>query len=241
MSKQQVTYNSDKQVWVYTPLKYWSKTETDNYQFLAYAPYSSLSFTDAAAPTITYDASQTSGYDLMTAFATDQHPKTDKVPFTFSHRLSRIGFMAKAGDTYSSATITVTKAVIKGATLKGTYALWDAVTTPTAGWSNTSTADYSVTSEDHVLSTTSTNLMGSDAYLFAIPAASADLELLIDYKITQGDVTYEYKNQSVPAKSQALAMGSAYNFVVTISLNAIEFNVVSVTDWGNTSDLTGSF
>jgi hypothetical protein len=83
--------------------------------------------------------------------------------------------------------------------------------------------------------------MGDNAYLFVIPAASADLELLIDYKITQGDVTYEYTNQSVPAEPQALAMGSAYNFVVTISLNAIEFDVVSVTDWGNTSDLTGSF
>jgi hypothetical protein len=243
MNDQYVEFKNN--VWTYTPVRYWSKTADDCYQFIAYAPYSAT-ITKTAAPVLSYDATD-SNFDFMTAVQKDQKKPADKtVPFTFKHRLSRLGFIAKTKSTYTAtnaddgAVIKITSATLKGASLKGTYALTSEFTTTNLGWSDVSTADYTVLASSATakeLSTLNTNLIASNEYLFAIPATSADLELDITYTIKQGSVTYE-ESAKLEKKAQAIEMGKAYNFVVTISLDQIDFTLTEVTGWGNATEFS---
>jgi hypothetical protein len=247
MNDQSVTY-TEKDGWTYTPVRYWSKTSTDCYQFIAYAPLSAT-ITKTAAPVLSYDATD-SNFDFMTAVNKDQTKPADKtVPFTFKHRLSRLGFIAKTKSTYSATTasegavIKITSATLKGASLKGTYALTSEFTTTNLGWSDVSTADYTVLASSATakeLSTSNTNLIASNEYLFAIPATSADLELDITYTITQGSVTYN-ESAKLEKKAQAIEMGKAYNFVVTIALDQIDFTLTQVEGWGNATEFSQEY
>jgi hypothetical protein len=151
--------------------------------------------------------------------------------------------MVKTSAAYD-ATVTVKKVVLKNAKLKGTYTLWSEATTAGSGWTASSDAtDLEIYNNNTGTTITSTaaNIMGSDAYVFAIPATAA-LQLVVDYEISQneGKVIYTYTNQAVDFTSQTYAMGTGYNLVLSIGLDAITFNVTSVTDWGNGSDVTSS-
>jgi hypothetical protein len=249
MSKQQVEYKDSK--WTYTPVKYWSKTASDKYQFLAYAPFkagdniSEGTAEAATAPVLTYDGTNNGGYDFMTALRTDvtKPANNGTVDFQFQHRLTRLGVMVKTSAAYT-ATITVKKVVLKNAKLKGTYTLWSEATTAGSGWTaNSEATDFTVynNTTGTTITSTAANIMGSDAYVFAIPSTAA-LQLVVDYEISQNDnkVTYSYTNQAVDFPSTVYAMGTGYNLVLSIGLDAITFNVTSVTDWGNTTDVNGS-
>jgi hypothetical protein len=249
MSKQQVKFESNS--WTYTPVKYWSKNSADKYQFLAYAPYSASdniaegTAEAPAAPVLTYDGTSNGGYDFMTAIRTNvtKPSNSEAVKFEFKHRLTRLGVMVKTSADYD-ATITVKKVVLKNASLKGTYALWSEATTAGSGWTVSSgSTDLTIYSNNTgtTLSSTSQNIMGSDEYVFAIPTTSA-LQLVVDYEISQnsGKVTYSYTNQEVNFNSQAYLMGTGYNLVLSIGLDAITFDIDKVADWGNGADVTGS-
>jgi outer membrane murein-binding lipoprotein Lpp len=243
MSKQKVTYSDN--AWTYTPVKYWSKNTDAYYHFLAYAPFSAGDNINVdGLPVLSYEAKATeatSNYDFMTALQTDyQKSKTGAtVPFTFNHRTTRLGFMAATSDTYTGATIKITSAKLTGINTKGSYDLL------TNSWSSTSASEYAVVSSaSSALLTTSLNLLGEDQYLFLVPTSGASYKLELEYTIEQAGpnnttITYNEKAELTPAKdtTKDFLMGKAYNFNITIGLDAIQFTLTTVTDWENGDDV----
>jgi hypothetical protein len=226
-----VYYKDD--AWTYDNLKYWTKNTGENYRFIA----ANATATTTNGPKISYDAS-TSNLDLLTAYKDVTTAETNGVvTFAFAHRTSRLAVNVKTAADYSSnATITITSLKLSGARLKGTYDILN------NSWSTSASgdvADFSIVSSNTTISSTYNNLIGSDRYLFAVPN-TGNLTLTVSYTVAQGDVTYTYTNQAVPYQNATLEQGKAYNLNLSIGLNAIQFSVESVTDWGNTSDLTGS-
>jgi hypothetical protein len=73
-----------------------------------------------------------------------------------------------------------------------------------------------------------------------VPSTSSDFTLDITYEIVQGKATYK-ESAKLEAKSKTLEMGKAYNFIVTIALDQIDFTLQSVEGWGNGSDFTAEY
>lgn len=102
-NNEQVKYNSTSDIWEYSPVKYWSKSNTHNFTFLSYAPYKAnpdIQFINGD-PYIKYSISD--GYDLL--WGTDGaniskidgihsvqniKPRSEKIKFLFKHALARI-------------------------------------------------------------------------------------------------------------------------------------------------------
>ena len=102
-NNEKVTYNSTSKIWEYSPVKYWSKSNTHNFTFLSYAPYKAnptIQFINGD-PYIKY--SLLDGYDLL--WGTDGgniseidgihsvhniKPRSEKIKFLFKHALARI-------------------------------------------------------------------------------------------------------------------------------------------------------
>lgn len=102
-NNEKVTYNSTSKIWEYSPVKYWSKSNTHNFTFLSYAPYKAnpdIQFINGD-PYIKYSLSD--GYDLL--WGTDGanisningihsvqniKPRSEKIKFLFKHALARI-------------------------------------------------------------------------------------------------------------------------------------------------------
>jgi len=94
MNNQQVTYTGN--AWTYAPVKYWPNNTADKITFWAYAPYSAKN-DNQALTTPTFKI--TDGTDFVAMAQTVQSGKQavdDKVLFTFSHMMSRIGFKVEA-------------------------------------------------------------------------------------------------------------------------------------------------
>jgi hypothetical protein len=232
MSKQSVTYSDSK--WAYSPVRYWSKTADDAYQFIAYAPLekANTNLSVTAAPVLSYDAS-VSNYDFMTAVQKDYVKPTDKiVKFNFRHRTSRIGITAKTDIDYSDTdnggvTINVTSAVLKGFSTKGTYSLL-------APLSDTNEQSSALASTDTAkeLTTTAASMFNDEGYLFAIPNdTKTKISVDITYEIVQGDVKYT-ETATLSRDNFIIQMGHAYTFNITIGLDAINFTVETIDAWG---------
>jgi hypothetical protein len=94
-NNEKVTYNSTSKIWEYSPVKYWSKSNTHNFTFLSYAPYQAnpdIQFIKGD-PYIKYSLSD--GYDLL--WGTDGvhsvqniKPRSEQIKFLFKHALARI-------------------------------------------------------------------------------------------------------------------------------------------------------
>jgi hypothetical protein len=247
----------EKTAWTYSPTRYWSKTASDYYQFLAYAPYDSAhsGITSSSAPVFSYNAIK-SNFDFMTAINKDQQKPTDgsAVKFNFKHRLCRLGIIALTKANYSGtnndgATITVTSAVIKGMSTVGTYSLMApfASSSPsfcTDGWTVDETQPESYTAlsskqKAKTLSTSDTNLFNDGGYLFAIPTKDNTIVIDITYEINQDGVIYK-ETASLKRSSLDLLMGHGYNFVIKIGLDSIDFTVETIEVWGTGDRLEGS-
>jgi hypothetical protein len=249
MSKQAVKYNGT--TWAYSPIRYWSKTETDKYQFIAYAPLekANANLNVTASPKLEYDAAK-SNYDFMTAVQKDYVKPTDKiVKFNFRHRTSRIGITAKTDVDYSTTdkggvTINVTSAVLKGFCTNGTYDLIAPVSdtqsayySSTAGWTLGETQPESYTalaSTDTAkeLTTTAASMFNDEGSLFAIPNdTKTKISVDITYEIVQGDVKYT-ETATLSRDNFIIQMGHAYTFNITIGLDAINFTVETIDAWG---------
>jgi hypothetical protein len=240
----EVTYDSSKG-WTYSPVKYWTKNTGENYRFAAVAP-KSASVTATSAPVVNYDATQEGGnIDLMTDVEDAVSASTNnKVAFTFAHRTSRVAVNAYTTADYSAgAKVEITSLKVSGIRQKGTFDVLAGT------WSSQSTADLTlITSATEIkasaatanttIDATNANVMGKSSYLFAVPNSTAtDLVMTVSYKVTQGNVVYEYTNKSLKY-NVALVQGNSYNLNLKIGLDAIEFDVTSVTDWttGSTTE-----
>jgi hypothetical protein len=243
----EVTYDSDNSAWTYSPKKYWTKNTGENYRFAAVAPLSAT-VTKTSAPVVNYDATQEGGnIDLMTSVKDVVSTENNgKVGFEFAHRTSRVAVNAYTTADYSAgAKVEITSLKVSGIRQKGTFDVLAGT------WSSQSTADLtliksateikaSAATASTTIDATDANVMGKSSYLFAVPNSTAtDLVMTVSYKVTQGDVVYEYTNKSLKY-NVALVQGNSYNLNLKIGLDAIEFDVTSVTGWTTGSDVENS-
>lgn len=236
--------------WTYDHVKYWPAQ--GHIDFLAYAPYvEGKALNTSTTSTINFTVADKAAdqTDLLWANAENQTKDNNPVKFTFNHALAKIGYTVKLKETYSNATIELTKITLAGSVDEKTNAFY---TAGTIDLSKTSSTDLWTTSSsdakqnfnwfsgtqklDGTYNTPKTD------YLFVIPqdfsqkTENADkLYVIVDYTIK-----YTNHNNSEMAEMKSTVssqiknnflQGKAYTINLTIGLTPIDFNVDVVNDW----------
>ena len=246
--------------WDYTT-KYWptqavfdesTPANTKNViDFLAYGPYGStnIAFDDNYSKTLTFTVpvevrDQT---DLVVATPVKNQTSTSntvnpgQVNFTFNHMLSRIAFYAKAYAAYANTAITINSIKLTGSFASGGTVDLSAGTPTISGTPGSVTYILTATGGDAANLTgsnlTTTQVIQNKAtdYLMVIPnLESQDLSVVVNYTVKNTiDNTFVTNEIPVEIEDKTFAAGSAYAINLTISLNAITFNVTEVVGWSN--------
>lgn len=125
--------NKSGDAWTYSPVKYWPTRENDGITFYAYAPHTDdangfIKLPDnnvTGVPVINVSLPTGDNADLkqMVDFVTDEeyyqmktngNNKSDKITFTFNHKMTRIGIKANVSkDVYNTDAANKTKVVIR--------------------------------------------------------------------------------------------------------------------------------
>ena len=258
MSNQAVTW--DASAWTYSPKKIWPSDESNKLSFYAYAPQGGdgigdVTF-DADSKSYPYTVNSTVATQTDLLWAEPQTGKTysnlgddKKVPFTFHHALSRIGFTAKTAIDYSSiATVTIQKIEFIGqpnvtgtVNLAATQAseVWSGVSGPKTGVDASDiTFTPELTATNVTVTTTAAQVNKPSDYIMVIPTAAKNYMVKVSYTVTMGNddnavVTKNVIEKNMFSDATALVIGKAYSVNLNINLNTIEFTVTSVDEWGD--------
>lgn len=218
MNNQKVTWNKTKNVWEYSPLKYWPNNTGDKVSFFAYAPYADGK-TWAEGNKIAYTVENDVKKQVDLLFCAGQTNKTkqnitDKVSFEFKHALARIGFsvayavdqVAAGGTLDANTKITINKVVLrkKGATSETEGVFYKSgnltltAANADAAWADPKVAQaFTLVSGDNgnftaneLNSTTSKidQLNKADSYVMIIPQKT-DFEVYVEYTVTTTDTS----------------------------------------------------
>ncbi|MBQ2395354.1 MAG: fimbrillin family protein [Alistipes sp.] len=228
--------------WTCTEKNYWVKGV--EYDFAALAGYgaATVGLTTNGLPTsITdFDASA-ANVDLIYATATETGADSNNaVALTFYHLLSKVKFTVKNNSTAEDlCSFKITNVTINGKKI-GTATLSAVGATPaTATWdtSSAAAADYTI-SDITVGSGVASVECASE--LLLIPG-SFDISFSVETYYNGNMVdTKDYSSSSVPALTQTLAVGTAYNFIINVSVgNEIKFSVAANPSWTD-ADVNGT-
>ena len=253
---QQVTYDTTKSKWTYSPLRFWPTQ--GHIDFLAYAPYDSkyadIVMKDNQKLTFRVDPVIENQKDLLYANAVGQTKESisstgNKVKFQFAHALSKLGYKVKlSGDYSSNATFNLTKITLAGSPDGTTKAFYtsgkiDLSKTNTASdlWSEYATARQNFDWFSGTSTVTGTDLKHPDDnrvenkdYLFVIPqkfkTGTDKLYVIVTYTITyKNDTQNPITNTVYKQLSNDFEPGKAYMINLTLG-RPIEFDA-DVTDW----------
>lgn len=100
MTDTKVTYNSDKNMWTYSPIKYWPNNRNHKVSFFAYGPFSVTEQLDKDKTAIdfTVEPEIKDQVDLIyntnynATIDAQKQAVNDRITFIFSHALSRVSF-----------------------------------------------------------------------------------------------------------------------------------------------------
>lgn len=226
--------------WTCTEKNYWVKNVS--YKFAALAGYGAATVVlDNGLPTsITNFNASEANVDLI--YATETATGADSnnaVALTFNHLLSKVKFSVvnnSAAEDLCSFKITNIK--INGKKI-GTATLPEVGVTPaTATWDTSSAdlADYTI-SDITVAKGVESAECASE--LLLIPG-SFDISFSVETYYGNGQTpvdTKTYTKSSVAALTQTLAVGTAYNFIINVSVgNEIKFSVAENPSWTSATD-----
>lgn len=266
MNETKITRNPYDGACTYDGTKYWpNKVDGVNLGKVSFFTYAhsaptmaeyipSISKTDATADAdfkINYTMPLLAArqVDLIADMKTNQtkisnETKEGTVKFTFKHLLSKIIVSAQAADDYDGATITVTDLRIgyKGIASTGVYTMnntdpkWDVPGTPIIGSSGSILTKVEA---DKTLNTTVREINDAGLYPMLIPQTLADSALTITlvYTVKDSDNLVITNTETVNIKGITLEASKQYNFLLSVSLNAVEFEVTDVSLWGDTVEL----
>ncbi len=228
--------------WTPDGTKYWTNS-SDNYSFLAYAPYATgktgngLVASNGANPTVTYTvpATITSQKDVLYANPiTDmKRGETDTPPtvgLTMKHALSRIAI--KANEKHPDYSYTITALSLTGTFVKeNTFSLVESKWATATGAEET----YNFVVNNAVVDATNggnaeadpvqfVDCTGAD-YLMVIPTTVTEAILTVKYKTTYGTEGNEVISAEIEKEvkiSQTFEMGKAYTINLTFEPNSTE-------------------
>ena len=193
MNNEKITWDSNKNEWTYSPVKYWPNNNGDKVSFIAYAPYHENEvFPFQGKLKYTVSTSVTEQEDLLWSKSqnfnkTKYDYGTDgKVEFTFGHALSRVYFTIAAGVDLTNmggtlakeTTIYVDQVTIKGLNTTGTLDLYAA----TATWSDWNTVedyvwDYKYENDDET--ELDNYVIEGDSHASALPLFKTDNDYFV--------------------------------------------------------------
>ena len=247
-NNEKVYYSSKEEPakWKYDNTKYWP-TE-GHIDFLAYAPYVATPNFNSSSIDFTVENNVAAQKDLLYAKATNQkkaeNSGTNKVKFTFSHALAKIGYKVKTSAPYEGTTIKLNKITLAGSATeptktafykKGTINLSTGAWTPSTSEEKQNFEWFTNTSGTVVTTEAADNDPGN--YLFVIPQkfstpATDELYVIVEYTIQTG--TTAMKSIVSSKINGNFEQGKAYTINLTIGLTPIEFDVDNViTPWEN--------
>ncbi len=217
-----------------TDTRYWSTTDTDEYTFLAYAPWvsgESLSNGTIAMPD--YSALSTGhDTDFLVAVSVKDSPRSNyesdnTVDLVFKHAKAKLAVKAELGSEEQTATsgavLSVSKIKIGDIHTTGSVSL-DLAADGKVAWSYQGGTTREV---EFTLSGNST----SDTHL-VVPANYTSLPVEVTYSLTQGSVTYQ--DQTAKGSLNLDISGStSYLLTVFVGLDEIKFDVTQVDGWGD--------
>lgn len=238
MHNVEVEYKDNK--WTYAPLRYWPKSSSDMVTFSAYAPYvasdgtnsygiSNISAQDVV-PTFTFTLADAADVDLLYAQALNRTPTSDAVMFQFGHKLAKLNLKVKTSDEYEDTEVTLTNfAIESGLPKSATFGLND------GNFSAPSSDSYTGIAQTSRLTVTNTpQTLGAEAgYMVIPPSGEFELKGKVSYTYqTAGSVALTVNDDEFTSKI-TLVEGKVYTLTLSIKLNAIEFDVESVTQWSD--------
>lgn len=258
MYMQQVSYTGSG--FTYSPVKFWP--QTGDVEFYAWTPYSpaNLKFTTPTEktskgyPVFTYTVKDlvASQEDLLVSGLGDQDGTSGSVNLIFSHALTKVGFVARAGGDYASlgVNIKVKNIEVDSVINNGTFSYDNYMNIQdTARWWTTgnspklSYAPALAVSGGVTVGTYPNNgfvqLNGSDQFLLMIPqnftGSKAQLKITYDVFYQDNTPTEEFV-KTIPLDGSISWRGSTYvTYAFTISLNMITFTA-TVNDWTTKQD-----
>ena len=199
MNKQKVTKNPAGQ-WTYSPVKYWSNNDDDEFKFIAYAPYNDN--TTIKGETLTYNLPQHS-YDQVdfstAAIETRTIGSTPNAPvdFQFEHQMAQINFTMKYVQGFSDE-VTVNSITLKNMPYQKVFSY------STGKWENPA---GSVAKRDVIAKSrqgngivvkhnktkylTGNDVSSNDWRLFLFPQASQTITIVVKYTMFNAVITKE--------------------------------------------------
>ena len=224
-----VTYSNS--TWGYTDKQYWD--QASNYKFYAIAPQKSKDFYGFSKGKFTVSnveskkATESDDY-VIAAEVTKVGKNKEEVEFTFSHIMSKLSFILKAG---VDETISVTSLTMSGWNSgKGTFTEgnedgeWKITTTANDGCPIIDTGNNTNAA---AITKSSSSVVGYEYIMVPQAIAKETLKFNITYTIDGETFTQE----ALVETAQTWAKNTHYTYTITISPAAIEFGVQAVNGW----------
>lgn len=264
MNNQLVKYETSS--WTYSPTKYWPKNSTDRLSFFAYAPYSLTSpvtTNNNQVPFLNVTVDQDITKHIDYTYAVENWTATGtpvslynltssagQIELLFKHAMSRVGFTVKhnlpnVNDGQTSISVSSIK-------IDGTFVKTNSFTLDEGTWGTGITDSYEFNLGSSNLDVNSSNgstVNKNNSYLFLIPQENSEFTIEVAYTITTKDPAYDSGPSAGDGKvefsntvetstiTHTFVAGKAYNFVLTVGLDAITFNAEVDSNW-NSSDVT---
>lgn len=214
--------------------------------FLAYAPYVATPNFNSSSIDFTVENNVAAQKDLLYAKATNQkkaeNSGTNKVKFTFSHALAKIGYKVKTSAPYEGTTIKLNKITLAGSATeptktafykKGTINLSTGAWTPSTSEEKQNFEWFTNTSGTVVTTEAADNDPGN--YLFVIPQkfstpATDELYVIVEYTIQTG--TTAMKSIVSSKINGNFEQGKAYTINLTIGLTPMNSMLIMLLHLG---------
>lgn len=251
---------SQQEGFTYSPVKYWPGAEGNKLSFFAYAPYATTtngitmitSNNTAGTPKIKYAIpdSENNQIDLLAAgslYDATLQNTGGKIGFTFFHVLSRIGFQARLAAGVDPAT----SIHINSLSLSSRYPTSGVLDLGDGNWSDIATGrektyERNFGEGEAGLAVTTERVQISDGnnHLMLIPNENEVFNLVVNYCVVTPDSSLQggkliYSHTFTKTLTFTTEKGTAYDFLLTLSPSAIEFDAPIVLDWNVSQDPNG--
>ena len=239
----------------YSPTKYWPKSGSVNF-FAVYPADIAATITPALgiAPTVdikglpvveyTIPSDPARQKDLMLAAALSEVTGTP-VDFTFTHKLTKIGFQATLGAQYDGAYVRITSITVDHLaeavkyTVSGSGA-WEMAHNSAFGTAYT-LHNYNLLNNGAVTTvTTMTSIVENNSYLMVAPIAadaSEGASVEVDYTVFYADGTSTENEASTTIPKENIVAGNSISVNMTITLTGVTFTS-GVTEWSDVTPFT---
>ncbi len=210
-------------VWSYSPLKYWSQSSADTFEFYAYAPYQSqsngITTSCSSGELVIYYTTPINcadQEDLMIAEPIAPF-EGDSVLFKMHHALATVSFSVVCDDSFASAE--VTSLALSGVMDRGELR-WSRDSVEME-WSNLSISDeslsYSALINSGVVVGVESQLLTSDDGLMVIPQSIPSEGFVVSLTLGSGDDQEQITFTILPELTPRWQAGARYSYTLELS------------------------